>query len=74
MSHYIFDPMSMVVSGTGLTTDTQVITTTSNWTKPANAKIIEVIVVGGGGGGGGGARTASGTAGVGGGGGGVRLK
>lgn len=54
------------------TAQVQVYTTpgTYSWSKPAGAKVVQVLLIGGGGGGGGGARNVSGTACAGGGGGG----
>lgn len=54
------------------TAQVQVYTTpgTYSWSKPAGAKVVQVVLIGGGGGGGGGARNVSGTACAGGGGGG----
>jgi hypothetical protein len=61
----------VVTGGGGASTDYQAYTTagTFTWTKPANAKWVEVVMFGGGGGGGSGGRSGAGT-GTGGGGGG----
>jgi hypothetical protein len=62
-----------VGDSTALQVDTYATPGSFTWTKPAGAKVVEVITFGGGGGGGGGAKRATANYGPGGGGGGARM-
>ena len=49
-------PTALVNLGAAKTAEVITLTSTGSWTKPANAKLVKVLLIGGGGGGGGGAK------------------
>lgn len=54
--------VSAAPAASGVTTQTDVFTSSGTWTKPDGAKSVEILLIGGGGGGGSGRRGAAGTA------------